>query len=270
VQPLPAGRTDTASTRPVKWPTPTSRPMRWSTLIPARGDPEFLPLLRRLARFLPPDVRVLGISRAPTGFDAQVSALRHHYVYRLSTAPYDVEPQQARYVTAWPRAVDIEAMAATSRNMLGLHDFAAFCPARDGATTIGDLQRFEWTRDGDLITAYVIADTFCWSMVRSLVGALLAVGDGRRAPDWCIALPAVTRQSSDFAVAPAGGVTLVGVDNPPNDQLAARTMVNRDLRTRDLGALLAVGEHQRESAWCGSVDVRPTLQRLRTCASTDA
>ena len=87
--------------------------------------------MRRLARFLPADIRVRDIVRAPDGFDARFSALRRHYVYRLSTAPYGVEPQEARYVTAWPRPLDVDAMAAASRDLLGLHDFAAFCRHRD-------------------------------------------------------------------------------------------------------------------------------------------
>jgi tRNA pseudouridine38-40 synthase len=195
--------------------------------------PEFLPLVRRLARFLPQDVRVLDIGRAAPGFDARFSALRRHYVYRLSTAPYGVEPQDARFVTAWPRPLDADAMAAASRDLLGLHDFAAFCRQREGATTIRDLQRLDWSRDGDRVTAYVSADAFCWSMVRSLVGALLAVGEHRREPGWCATLLTSTQRSSDFAAAPAHGLTLIGVDYPPDDELEARTKVTRDLRSAD-------------------------------------
>ena len=197
------------------------------------GDSEFLPLVRRLARFLPDDVRVLDINRAATGFDARFSALRRHYVYRLSTASYGVEPQEARFVTAWPRPLDVDAMSAASRDLVGLHDFAAFCRQREGATTIRDLQRLDWSRDGDRVTAYVSADAFCWSMVRSLVGALLAVGEHRREPGWCPALLTSTQRSSDFAAAPPHGLTLVGVDYPADDQLEARTRVTREIRAVD-------------------------------------
>jgi tRNA pseudouridine38-40 synthase len=196
-------------------------------------DPEFLPLLRRLGRLLPADVRVRRIVRAPAGFDARFSALRRHYTYRLSIAPYGVEPHQARYVTGWPRALDVDVMTVASRDLLGLHDFAAFCRQRDGATTIRDLQRLDWSRDGDLVTADVTADAFCWSMVRSLVGALLAVGEHRRTPAWCRELLTATRRSSDFAAAPARGLTLVGVDYPPDSELHARTLITRDLRSRN-------------------------------------
>jgi tRNA pseudouridine38-40 synthase len=197
------------------------------------GDAEFLPLVRRLGRFLPQDVRVLDIARAAAGFDARFSALRRHYVYRLSTAAFGVEPQQARFVTAWPRALDVDAMTEASRHLIGLHDFAAFCRQREGATTIRDLQRLDWSRDGELVTAHVTADAFCWSMVRSLVGALLAVGEHRREPAWCATLLTATQRSSDFAAAPPQGLTLVGVDYPPDGELAARTKVTRELRVVD-------------------------------------
>ncbi|OBB95156.1 tRNA pseudouridine(38,39,40) synthase TruA [Mycobacterium sp. 852002-40037_SCH5390672] len=200
---------------------------------PHGGEAEFQPLLRRLGRFLPTDVRVVDITRAPVGFDARFSALRRHYVYRISTAPWGVQPLQARYITAWPRPLDVEAMATASRDLLGLHDFAAFCRHRENATTIRDLQRLEWARDGDLITAQVSADAFCWSMVRSLVGALLAVGEHRRPVSYCRELLSATERSSDFAAAPAHGLSLVGVDYPPDDQLAARNLITRDVRSRD-------------------------------------
>jgi tRNA pseudouridine38-40 synthase len=194
-------------------------------------EPEFRPLVRRLARFLPEDVRVREIGRAPSGFDARFSALRRHYAYQLSLAPFGVEPQFARYATPWTKPLDLEAVAAASRHLVGLHDFAAFCRHRPGATTIRDLQRLDWVRDGDLVTAYVSADAFCWSMVRSLVGALLAVGEGRREPPWCATLLSATSRSSDFAAAPARGLTLTGVDYPADHELAARIGVTRDLRT---------------------------------------
>lgn len=193
-------------------------------------EPEFLPLVRRLARFLPPDVRVRDVRRAPAGFDARFSALRRHYRYRLSTAPYGADPHDARFVTTWLRPLDVDAMQEASRNLLGLQDFAAFCKRREGATTIRDLQALTWHRDGQLITAAVTADAFCWNMVRSLVGALLAVGERRRSADWLGGLLGESSRSSDFAAAPARGLTLVAVDYPPDDQLAERITVTRDVR----------------------------------------
>ncbi|WP_199267969.1 tRNA pseudouridine(38-40) synthase TruA [Mycolicibacterium smegmatis] len=197
------------------------------------ADAEFTPLVRRLAGFLPADVRVRDIVRAPAGFDARFSALRRHYVYRLTTAPYGPEPQEARFVTPWTRPLDVDAMNAAAQELLGLNDFAAFCRYRAGATTIRDLQRLEWVRNGSYVTAYVTADAFCWNMVRSLVGALLKVGEGRRSPEWTAELLGATSRSSDFPAAPARGLTLVAVDYPPDYELAARNVVTRDVRTID-------------------------------------
>ena len=231
-----AGRTDTgvhATGQVAHADIPTEALPNAYPRQPRTGDAEFDPLIRRLAKFLPEDVRVRQITRAPAGFDARFSALRRHYAYRLSMAPYGVEPQQARFITPWPRSLDVDAMRTASATLLGLHDFAAFCRQRPGATTIRDLQRLDWVRDGDLLTGYVSADAFCWSMVRSLVGALLAVGEGRREPDWCATLLGSEGRSSDFAAAPARGLTLIGVDYPPDGELAARVSVTREVRTLD-------------------------------------
>ncbi|GJF15423.1 tRNA pseudouridine synthase A [Mycolicibacterium cyprinidarum] len=210
------------------------------------GESEFGPLVRRLAKMLTADVRVFEIIRAPSGFDARFSALRRHYVYRLSTAPYGVEPHDARFVAAWPRPLDIDAMAAAAGELVGLHDFAAFCRHRDGATTIRELQRLDVTRDGHQIAVQVSADAFCWNMVRSLVGALLAVGEHRRDAAWIAGLLTATRRSSDFAAAPARGLTLVGVDYPPDSELDARNLITRDVRTAsDTGQQLARADSPR-------------------------
>ena len=83
------------------------------------------------------------------------------------------------------------------------------------------------------MTVYVSADAFCWNMVRSLVGALLSVGEHRRDAQWCAALLDSTRRSSDFAAAPARGLTLVRADYPDDEHLEARNLVTRDVRTAD-------------------------------------
>lgn len=240
-----AGRTDSgvhATGQVGHVDIPTARVALAYPRHPRPGDGEFAPLVRRLAKLLPEDVRVREIVRAPEGFDARFSALRRHYIYRLTLAPWGAEPQQARFVTPWRRPLDVAAMAAASRLLLGVHDFAAFCRARPGATTIRELQRLEWVLDetgragpdrAGLLAGYVTADAFCWSMVRSLVGALLAVGEGRREPDWCATLLGAGGRSSEFAAAPARGLTLVGVDYPPDGELAARSAVTRSLRTLD-------------------------------------
>jgi tRNA pseudouridine38-40 synthase len=190
-------------------------------------------LVRRLARILPPDVRVRAVTPVPQEFDARFSALRRHYRYRVATAPHGAEPLRARDTLSWPHPIDLAAVRAASDRLLGEHDFAAFCKRRDGATTVRALQQLDWSDpDGDgVVTAAVAADAFCHSMVRSLVGALLDVGRARRAPEWPGALLQRAERVSDVAVAPAHGLTLVAVDYPADDELAARDAATRRMRT---------------------------------------
>ncbi|MGB8229235.1 MAG: tRNA pseudouridine(38-40) synthase TruA, partial [Pseudonocardiaceae bacterium] len=192
-------------------------------------------LAHRLARLLPPDVRVPSVRLVPSSFDARFSALRRHYQYRICDAPWGSDPLRRYDTLAHPRGLDDVAMRAASRLLLGEHDFAAFCRRRDGATTVRGLERFEWTRDElHLLIAHVAADAFCHSMVRSLVGAVLAVGEGRRAPDWPAGLLSQTTRANEVTVAPAHGLTLVCVDYPDDDQLAARANRTRALRHPDM------------------------------------
>jgi tRNA pseudouridine38-40 synthase len=188
-------------------------------------------LVRRLARLLPPDVRVRAVTEAAAGFDARFAALRRHYRYRVATAPWGADPLRARDTLAWPHPLDLDAVAAASAGLLGEHDFAAFCRRREGATTVRALQRLDWTRRADgVVEAGVTADAFCHSMVRSLVGALLAVGEGRRPVEWPASRLTRAERASEVPVAPAGGLTLVAVDYPPEADLAARTRVTRARR----------------------------------------
>ncbi|MEI4272428.1 tRNA pseudouridine(38-40) synthase TruA [Klenkia sp. LSe6-5] len=187
-------------------------------------------VLRRLRGVLPPDVAVTAAAPAPAGFDARFSALARHYAYRLTDAVSGPPPLRRRDTVGWPRRLDAAAMRVAAALLLGHHDFAAYCRRREGATTIRVLQALDVTRDGDLVTVAASADAFCHSMVRSLVGALLAVGEGRRAPEWPAGLLSRTTRSDEVPVAPAHGLTLLGVDYPPDDQLAARTQVTRARR----------------------------------------
>ena len=192
---------------------------------------ELEPLVHRLARFLPTDVRVRAVSAVPMEFDARFSALCRHYRYRIAVTPYGAEPLRSRDTVSWPHGADLAAMNQASALLLGEHDFAAFCRRREGATTVRALQRLVWrpAEDGVLV-AEVSADAFCHSMVRSLVGALLAVGRGQRAPEWPTSLLTRAARASEVTVAPAHGLTLVGVDYPPPGELAARAAVTRRLR----------------------------------------
>jgi tRNA pseudouridine38-40 synthase len=189
-------------------------------------------LVRRLSGMLPPDVRVTAVSAMPPEFDARFAALSRRYQYRVSTEPYGVSPLRARDTLAWPRTLDVEAMNVASAALVGTHNFAAFCRRKEHATTIRAISRLDWHRDHDgILIATVQADAFCWSMVRSLVGALLAVGEGRRAAAWPHELLSRTDRANDVVVAPAHGLTLVAVTYPHTpSEYAQRALLTRNLR----------------------------------------
>jgi tRNA pseudouridine38-40 synthase len=185
----------------------------------------------RLARLLPPDVRARAAAPAPDGFDARFSALWRRYSYRVCDDPAAADPVR-RHETLWYfRRLDVPAMNEAARSCLGEHDFAAFCRRRAGATTIRALRRLEWQRDdAGVLVASVVADAFCHSMVRSLVGALIAVGEGRRPPGWPAALLAAKARDPAVRVMAPHALCLEEVGYPPDGALAARAEEARRLR----------------------------------------
>lgn len=200
------------------------------------GVPPGQALVRRLTGVLPRDVRVHGASQAPPGFEARFSALRRRYAYRISEAECGPDPLRRHDVLDHRRVLDVEAMQAAAERLLGLRDFAAFCRRREGSTTVRTLLQFTWRRptpgqaDAGLLVATVVADAFCHSMVRALVGALLPVGDGRREPDWPASVLARGVRDAGVTVAAPGGLTLEQVEYPPDAELAARASQARAVR----------------------------------------
>lgn len=189
--------------------------------------------VHRLARMLPADVRVFGAIEVPAEFDARFGALWRRYEYRICDSDSGVDPLRRLHVLAWPRALDGVAMAEAARSLLGLHDFAGFCKARDNGTTIRTLQAFDVARAGAEIVCTVRADAFCHSMVRSLVGALIAVGEGRRAVGWPAEQLGRSSRLVGASVAPAHGLTLVEVAYPALAELAERARLTRATRVLD-------------------------------------
>ncbi|HUX69427.1 MAG TPA: tRNA pseudouridine(38-40) synthase TruA, partial [Cellulomonadaceae bacterium] len=201
-----------------------------------RGPQEAL--ISRLAGLLPPDLVVHRATPAPAGFDARFSAMRRRYVYRVSDDPRTRDPLRRSHVLWHRRPLDVGAMQEGTRALLGRHDFAAFCKPREGATTIRTLEVFDWERpsggpDTALVVARVQADAFCHSMVRALVGASLAVGEGRRSVGWLTDLLVGRSRDPAGAVVAAHGLTLEEVTYPPDDQLASRAEQTRALRSHD-------------------------------------
>jgi tRNA pseudouridine38-40 synthase len=189
-------------------------------------------MIRRLAGVLPPDVRVRTARIAPSGFDARFSAIWRRYVYRVVDNAYGPDPLRRSVVLWYPRPLDVSAMNTAAAGLLGTHDFAAFCRAREGATTIRTLRTLTWERvNEDLAVATIDADAFCHNQVRSMVGALLAVGDGRRPADWPARVLAAGVRDSAVTVVPPHGLTLEAVGYPRDDQLASRAELARRTRT---------------------------------------
>ncbi|MGN9802312.1 tRNA pseudouridine(38-40) synthase TruA [Micromonospora sp. L32] len=189
-------------------------------------------LLRRLARLLPTDVRVRAMSEVPADFDARFSATFRRYEYRVTDAPWGAEPLRRHDTLAWPKPLELTALNAAAAGLVGEHDFAAYCRRKENATTLREVTRLDWRRDPDgILVATVQADAFCQAMVRSLVGAMLVAGDGRRPVEWPASLLSRRERSSEVTVAAAHGLTLVAVGYPDDPaEYARRADLTRRLR----------------------------------------
>ncbi|WP_218853922.1 tRNA pseudouridine synthase A [Schumannella luteola] len=177
------------------------------------------------------DVWVSSVTMAPAGFDARFSAIWRRYEYRVAD-PRALRDPRRRGATLWhPAELDELAMDAAAAALTGLHDWAAYCKPREGSTTIRTLQSFSWHRDADgVLVARLQADAFCHSMVRALVGASIAVGAGRLAPERMAGIRDEARRGSEFIVAPAKGLTLMEVGYPADAELAERAAQTRNRR----------------------------------------
>ena len=200
---------------------------RWETLEPA--------LLRKLAGLLPLDVRVHAATEVPPEFDARFSALSRRYEYRVTDAVSGASPLRRHDTVAWARPLDLDALNAAAEGLVGEHDYAAFCRRKEHATTIRAVNRLDWRRDPDgILVATVRADAFCQQMVRSLVGAQLFVGDGRRPAAWPAGLLSRRVRADEVTVAPAHGLALVEVEYPADPaDLRLRSELTRRRRDAD-------------------------------------
>lgn len=188
-------------------------------------------LLRRLCGLMPPDARVRAVTPVPATFDARFSATFRRYEYRVSDEPWGPEPLRRFDTIGWVRPLDVDRLNAGAAGLLGEHDYAAFCKRKEHATTVRAITRLDWRRDPDgICVATVQADAFCQSMVRSLVGAMLVVGDGRKEPPWPASLLTMRERSSKVTVAPAHGLTLIAVGYPDESQYADRAEATRRMR----------------------------------------
>ena len=188
----------------------------------------------RLNSFLPKDIRVHDFREAPAGFDARFSAISRTYRYRIADNKALLDPLQLRYVLELRASLDIKPMKLAAKELLGLHDFAAFCKPREGATSIRNLRALKITRNqelGNIVEIELKADAFCHNMVRSIVGALVAVGRGRASvQDIADRLKSGSRVGS-FKVLGPEGLTLIEVGYPKDSKLASQAAMARSLRS---------------------------------------
>jgi len=218
---------------------PDAGPERSSTgTSPVSAPDPSLAVRRRLNGLLPPDLRVRQVGVAPVGFDARWSASWRRYSYLVADDPAGQDPRTRGHVLWHPGALDVEAMDAAAVPFVGEHDFAAFCRAREGASSVRTIHDIGWRRVGRSAGASspvefsVRADAFCHSMVRALVGAFIAVGDGRWPVDRPAELLAAAQRVPVIATAPAHPLTLVEVGYPPDADLATQAESARRWRGR--------------------------------------
>ena len=164
------------------------------------------------AQLRPLPIAVLAAEKVPDSFDARFSARARHYLYRIVNRRADLALERGR---AWrlPRPLDAAAMAAAAQRLIGRHDFTTFrhvdCQAKSPVKT---LDRLDVTRAGEEIRIDAVARSFLHSQVRSMVGALVFVGEGRWSADDLAAARDARDRSACAPVAPPEGLYLVRVD----------------------------------------------------------
>ena len=160
----------------------------------------------------PRPIAVLVAERVDETFDARFSATKRHYLYRISNRRADLALEQNR---AWrvPRPLDSEAMHDAAQKLIGKHDFTTFrsteCQAKSPVKT---LDRLDVARDGDDVRVTASARSFLHHQVRSMVGSLVHVGEGKWSADDLAAALAARDRAACGQVAPPHGLYLVRVE----------------------------------------------------------
>lgn len=172
---------------------------------------------RSLNGLLGPELVVLSVKVAPDGFNARFTAIWRTYRYQVLNASL---PDPLRRHVSWHviEALDLSSMNATALAMCGQHDFAAFCRATQGGTTVRTVLDAQWIRDIDLTVFSVRAHAFCHQMVRSMVGFCVDVGRGRRTVDELSDVLASGDRSAASPLAPPQGLILWEVGYPESPQ----------------------------------------------------
>jgi tRNA pseudouridine38-40 synthase len=158
---------------------------------------------------LAPEVVVREVAEAPAAFDARFSASAREYRYVIETASVP-DPFTAPFVWHRPGPLHVPSMRRAAAALVGEHDFTSFCRHPGGdRSTVRDLRRLSIVRRGDRVELVLSANAFLHQMVRSLVGTLVGVGEGRIEPDRVAEiLEARDRSAAKANIAPARGLTL--------------------------------------------------------------
>jgi tRNA pseudouridine38-40 synthase len=193
-------------------------------------------LKQRLNSLMDEDVRIYTVSLAPAGFDARFAAIHRRYIYRIADANSVQSPISARNTLFIWKDLNLVAMQDTVKELIGLHDFASFCKPRPGSSTIRDLKSISikrrYSRD-NVIEIELMADAFCHNMVRSIVGALIAVGDGRATKDDIAKLFARADRVGSYKVVDPKGLTLVEIGYPAADLMEQQVLNTKAVRSAD-------------------------------------
>jgi len=162
----------------------------------------------------PHPIAVLAAEKAADGFDARFSALRRHYVYRIVNRRADLALAKSR-VWRVARRLDEAAMHEAAQRLIGKHDFTTFRDAECQADSpLRTLEQLDVVRNGDAIEVRTSARSFLHRQVRSMVGSLVYVGEGRWSADDLAAALAARDRARCGTVAPADGLYLTQVDYP--------------------------------------------------------
>jgi tRNA pseudouridine38-40 synthase len=190
-------------------------------------------LVGRLNAILPPDVRVWRAHDAGEAFDARFGALWRQYRYRIADETETHDPLE-RGFTWWTRPLDAAAMDRAAQALVGEHDFLPFCLKKPFASTVRTILELRVERmAAGRVDVTVRADAFCHRMVRLIVGALAAVGTGRRPEDWLGELLEAGVRDPAVQSAPPQGLTLEAVAYPAGQEaLAAQALRARVYRGR--------------------------------------
>lgn len=193
---------------------------------------EMKDLTYKINAILPEDISIQELEVTTADFDARFAALSRSYEYLIYQGQRNPLLRDRAHRSYLP--LDVQAMNDASQSLIGLHDFSAFCKKREGATTIRTLMKFDWSETPQgLIKVDLEADAFCYSMVRGLIGAVLAIGEGKFDKAWLENYLAGKEREAHVFAAPALGLTLVDVKYPDPSEYAKRIAETLQVRDSD-------------------------------------